>query len=285
MALLIFIMVLILGPSAFILKSYIQNIGSYLTNFVDLATWSGSYGNDSWHNKVTLMYWGWWASWSPFVGTFIARISRGRTIREFILGVLFLPAMVTFLWFSAFGGTTMLGLMEGDFSLATAVGENASTALYVFFEKFPFAIVLKVLGLILICSFIITSADSGALVVDSITSGGSKKTPAIQRIIWASLAGLIAAALLTGGGLGTLQAAVTISGLPFAVLLLLMCVSLYMGVKEDFQVGERRAKLKEDESYKAALKKLLEEENQLENQEEKEDIQPEAPKELNKGKE
>ena len=284
-ALLIFIMVLILGPTAFILKSYVQNIGSYLTNFVDLATWSDSYGSDSWHNNVTLMYWGWWASWSPFVGTFIARISRGRTIREFILGVLFLPAMVTFLWFSAFGGTTMLGLMEGDFSLATAVGENASTALYVFFEKFPLAIVLKVLGLILICSFIITSADSGALVVDSITSGGSKKTPAIQRIIWASLAGLIAAALLTGGGLGTLQAAVTISGLPFAILLLLMCVSLYMGVKEDFQVGERRAKLKEDESYKAALKKLLEEENQLEEKGEEEDIQSETPKELHKGKE
>lgn len=268
-ALIIFIMVLILGPTAFIMKSYVQNIGSYLYNFVDLATWSNSYGNDSWHNNVTLMYWGWWASWSPFVGTFIARISRGRTIREFILGVLFLPAMVTFLWFSAFGGTTMLGLIEGDLSLATAVGENVSTALYVFFEKFPFALVLKVLGMILICSFIITSADSGALVVDGITSGGNKKTPAIQRIIWASLAGLIAAALLTGGGLGTLQAAVTISGLPFAILLLLMCISLYMGVKEDFQIGERRAKLKDNESYKAALKKLLEEEKQLENEGEK----------------
>src|SRR5690554_4824898 len=265
-ALLIFIMVLLLGPTAFILKSYVQNIGSYLTNFVDLATWSGSYGNDSWHNNVTLMYWGWWASWSPFVGTFIARISRGRTIREFILGVLFLPAMVTFLWFSAFGGTTMLGLMEGDFSLATAVGENVSTALYVFFEKFPFAVVLKVLGMILICSFIITSADSGALVVDGITSGGNKKTLAIQRLIWASLAGLIAAALLTGGGLSTLQAAVTISGLPFAIILLVMCVSLHMGIKEDFQLGERRAKGKDNESYKAALKKLLEEEKLQEEQ-------------------
>ena len=150
----IFIMVLLLGPTAFILKSYVQNIGSYLTNFLDLATWSDSYGGDSWHNNVTLMYWGWWASWSPFVGTFIARISRGRTIREFILGVLFLPALVTFLWFSAFGGTTMLGLMEGDFSVANAVDDNISTALYVFFEKFPLAIVLKVLGMILICSFI-----------------------------------------------------------------------------------------------------------------------------------
>jgi len=277
-ALIIFIMVLILGPTAFIMKSYVQNIGSYLYNFIDLATWSDSYGGNSWHNNVTLMYWGWWASWSPFVGTFIARISRGRTIREFILGVLFLPAMVTFLWFSAFGGTTMLGLMEGDLSLATAVGENISTALYVFFEKFPFAVVLKVLGMILICSFIITSADSGALVVDGITSGGNKKTPAIQRIIWASLAGLIAAALLTGGGLGTLQAAVTISGLPFAILLLLMCISLYMGVKEDFQLSERRAKLKDDESYKAALKKLLEEEKKFDEAVEQQKNQIEPPK-------
>ena len=263
-AVIIFILVLVLGPTAFIMKSYVQNIGSYLYHFIDLATWSGAYGTSSWHNNVTLMYWGWWASWSPFVGTFIARISRGRTIREFILGVLFLPALVTFLWFSAFGGTTMLGLMQGDFSLANAVNDNISTALYVFFEKFPFAIVLKILGMILICSFIITSADSGALVVDGITSGGDRKTPAIQRIIWASLAGLIAAALLTGGGLGTLQAAVTISGLPFAILLLLMCISLHMGIKEDLQLTEQRSKVKYDESYKAALRKLLEEENMLE---------------------
>ena len=260
----IFIMVLLLGPTAFILKSYVQNIGSYLTNFLDLATWSDSYGGDSWHNNVTLMYWGWWASWSPFVGTFIARISRGRTIREFILGVLFLPALVTFLWFSAFGGTTMLGLMEGDFSVANAVDENISTALYVFFEKFPLASVLKVLGMLLICSFIITSADSGALVVDGITSGGNKKTPAIQRIIWVSLSGIIAATLLTGGGLGTLQAAVTISGLPFTILLLMMCASLYMGIKEDYKVSQRRSHLKPDESYNSDLIKILEEENVLE---------------------
>lgn len=260
-ALIIFIIVLILGPTAFIMKGYAQNVGSYLYNFVDLATWSDSYGGDSsWHNNVTLMYWGWWASWSPFVGTFIARVSRGRTIREFVLGVLILPAMVTFLWFSAFGGTTMLGLIQGDLALAQAVDENISTALYVFFDKFPLAIVLKVLGIILISSFIITSADSGALVVDSISSGGSKKTPAIQRIIWATLSGLIAATLLTGGGLDTLQAAVTISGLPFAILLVLMCISLYIGLKEDFTLSQRRAKLREDESYKAALKKMLEEE-------------------------
>lgn len=263
-AVIIFFMILVLGPTAFIMKGFIQNVGSYVSNFVDLATWSGSYDDSTWHNNVTLMYWGWWASWSPFVGTFIARVSRGRTIKEFVLGVLFLPAMVTFLWFSAFGGTTMLGLVEGDFSLVAAVNENISTALFVFFEKFPLAIVLKILGMILICSFIITSADSGALVVDGITSGGDKKTPALQRIIWASLAGCIAAALLSGGGLGTLQAAVTISGLPFAILLVVMCFSLYIGIREDFNINKRRAKLKDEETYKAMLKKVLEEEKAAE---------------------
>ena len=262
-AVIIFLMVLVLGPTAFILKGFVQNVGSYLINFIDLATWSGAYDDSSWHNNVTLMYWGWWASWSPFVGTFIARVSKGRTIKEFVLGVLFLPAMVTFLWFSAFGGTTMLGLIDGDFSLAAAVDDNISTALYVFFEKFPLAMLLKILGMVLICSFIITSADSGALVVDGITSGGNKKTPALQRIIWASLAGCIAAALLTGGGLGTLQAAVTISGLPFAILLVAMCVSLYIGVREDFNLNRRRTKLKDEETYKAMLKKILEEEQKF----------------------
>lgn len=256
-ALAIFSLVLILGPTAFILKSYIQNVGSYLTNFVELSTWSGAFQASEWHNNVTLMYWGWWASWSPFVGTFIARVSKGRTIKEFILGVLILPALVTFLWFSAFGGTTMLGLLEGDFALIDAVNDNISTALYVFFEKFPLASLLKVLGMVLISSFIITSADSGALVVDSITSGGSKRTPAIQRILWASLSGLIAAALLTGGGLDALQAAVTISGLPFAVLLVLMCISLFIGIREDFQTDKRKSKISDRENYVEKVKKVI----------------------------
>lgn len=224
---------------------------------MELSTWSGAFQESEWHNNVTLMYWGWWASWSPFVGTFIARVSKGRTIKEFILGVLILPALVTFLWFSAFGGTTMLGLLEGDFALIDAVNDNISTALYVFFEKFPLASLLKVLGMVLISSFIITSADSGALVVDSITSGGSKRTPAIQRILWASLSGLIAAALLTGGGLDALQAAVTISGLPFAVLLVLMCISLFIGIREDFQTDKRKSKISDRENYVEKVKKVI----------------------------
>ncbi|HLW32227.1 MAG TPA: BCCT family transporter [Aequorivita sp.] len=261
----IFLLVLILGPTTFIFKSYIQNIGSYLVHFVDMSTWTESLQGTDWQKTRTIMYWGWWISWSPFVGTFIARISRGRTIKEFILCVLILPALVTFLWFSAFGGTTMRDILLGDTAMIAAVNDNISTALYVFFDKFPLAILLKSLGVVLICSFIITSADSGALVIDSITSGGKIKTPRFQRVIWAVATGVIAAVLMYGGGLNALQTVVTISGLPFAILLIMMCFSLYKGMSEDYQKAERKDKLLERESYRKSVLQLVNEEREANN--------------------
>lgn len=257
-ALAIFLLVLILGPTTFILKSYIQNIGSYLTHFVDMSTWTESLQDTSWQKIRTIMYWGWWISWSPFVGIFIARISKGRTIKEFILCVLILPALVTFLWFSAFGGITMRDILGGDTLMIAAVNDNISTALYVFFDKFPLAILLKILGVVLICSFIITSADSGALVINSITSGGKLKTPAFQRVIWAAATGTVAAVLMYGGGLNALQTAVTITGLPFAILLVAMCFSLLSGLKEDYEKAEREEKLVEKEVYRKNILELVE---------------------------
>lgn len=261
----IFLLVLILGPTTFIFRAYIQNLGSYVVNFIDMSTWTESLRGTDWQKSRTIMYWGWWISWSPFVGTFIARISRGRTIREFILCVLILPALVTFLWFSAFGGTTMRDILLGDTAMIAAVNENISTALYVFFDKFPLAIVLKSLGVILICSFIITSADSGALVVDSITSGGKMKTPRMQRVIWAVATGVIAAVLMYGGGLNALQTVVTISGLPFAILLIMMVYSLYTGVKEDEEKAARKEKLLERESYRKNILELVNREREEKN--------------------
>ena len=146
-----------------------------------------------------------------------------------------------------------------------AVNDNISTALYVFFDKFPLAIVLKSLGVILICSFIITSADSGALVVDSITSGGKLKTPRFQRVIWAVATGVIAAVLMYGGGLNALQTVVTISGLPFAILLVMMCFSLYRGMNEDYEKSERKDKLLERETYKKNILNLVNEERKEKN--------------------
>mgnify|MGYP002735393858 CR=1 FL=1 len=258
----IFILVLVLGPTTFIFKAYIQNIGSYLVHFVDMSTWTEALQGTDWQKMRTIMYWGWWISWSPFVGTFIARISRGRTIKEFVLGVLILPALVTFLWFSAFGGITMRDILQGDTAMIAAVNDNISTAIYVFFEKFPLAIVLKSLGVILISSFIITSADSGALVVDSITSSGSPKTRPMQRVIWAIATGLIAAVLMYGGGLDALQTVVTISGLPFAILLVLMCFSLFRGINEDYQKSQRKEKLLERETYRKNILDLVNQERE-----------------------
>ncbi|MBJ7881376.1 BCCT family transporter [Gelidibacter salicanalis] len=261
----IFLLVLILGPTTFIFKSYIQNIGSYLVHFIDMSTWTESLQGTDWQKTRTIMYWGWWISWSPFVGTFIARISKGRTIKEFVLCVLILPALVTFLWFSAFGGTTMRDILLGDTAMIAAVNDNISTALYVFFDKFPLAMLLKVLGVILICSFIITSADSGALVVDSITSGGKLKTPRYQRVIWAVAIGVIASVLMYGGGLNALQTVVTISGLPFAILLVIMCFSLYRGMSEDYDKAERKEKLLERESYRKNILNLVNKEREEKN--------------------
>jgi len=258
----IFLLVLILGPTTFIFKAYIQNVGSYLVHFVDMATWTESLRGTDWQKMLTIMYWGWWISWSPFVGTFIARISRGRTIKEFILCVLILPSLVTFLWFSAFGGTTMRDILLGDTAMIAAVNDNISTALYVFFDKFPLAILLKSLGVILICSFIITSADSGAIVVNSITSGGKMSTPPFQRVIWAVSTGVIASVLMYGGGLDALQTVVTISGLPFAILLVMMCFSLYRGVSEDYQKAAREEKLLEKEVYRKNILQLVNKERE-----------------------
>ena len=258
----IFLLVLILGPTTFIFKAYIQNVGSYLVHFVDMATWTESLRGTDWQKMRTIMYWGWWISWSPFVGTFIARISRGRTIKEFILCVLILPSLVTFLWFSAFGGTTMRDILLGDTAMIAAVNDNISTALYVFFDKFPLAILLKSLGVILICSFIITSADSGAIVVNSITSGGKMSTPPFQRVIWAVSTGVIASVLMYGGGLDALQTVVTISGLPFAILLVMMCFSLYRGVSEDYQKAAREEKLLEKEVYRKNILQLVNKERE-----------------------
>lgn len=261
----IFLIVLLSGPTTFIFKSYIQNIGSYLVNFVEMSTWTEALRGTDWQKTRTIMYWGWWISWSPFVGTFIARISKGRTVKEFVLCVLILPALVTFLWFSAFGGTTMRDILLGDTAMIAAVNDNISTALYVFFDKFPLAMLLKVLGVILICSFIITSADSGALVVDSITTGGKLKTPKFQRVIWAVAIGVIASVLMYGGGLNALQTVVTISGLPFAILLVMMCFSLYIGVKEDYQKAEREEKLLERETYRKNILQLVNKEREEKN--------------------
>ena len=188
---------------------------------------------------------------------FIARISKGRSIREFILGVLIVPSLITFFWISAFGSTSIQQALAGDDTIINAVDDNVATAMFVFLEDFPFAVVLNVIGVILIAGFFVTSSDSGSLVVDSLTSGGKIDAPVGQRIFWAVAEGAVAAVLLIGGGLQVLQTASIVTGLPFAFILLFMCYSLYTGVRDEYLKMEEKKAQKELESYEEVISDII----------------------------
>ena len=260
-ALVLLVLALILGPTIFIFRSFVENTGSYLFNFIEISSWSETFTGGSWQNDWTVFYWGWWIGWSPFVGMFIARISKGRTIREFILGVLLVPSLVTFFWMSAFGSVAIQDAMGGDMSIVDAVNDDIATALFVFFEDYPLSMVINVVAVILIAGFFITSSDSGSLVIDSLTSGGKIDAPKGQRIFWAVTEGTVAAVLLIGGGLQALQTATIVTGLPFAFILLIMCYSLYKGLKEDHVELQDKKEQKEMENYEEIVNNIVKKRN------------------------
>ncbi|NJB86758.1 choline/glycine/proline betaine transport protein [Lewinella marina] len=248
---------IILGPTLFIVDSFTQNTGYYLQNFFTLGFWTESYQQSDWQNSWTVFYWAWWISWSPFVGMFIGRISRGRTVREFVLGVLIVPTILTFLWLSAFGGSAILLELTGSDVISAAVTDNVATALFVLLEQYPFSFVTSLVGVLLVTSFFVTSSDSGSLVIDSITSGGKLDAPVGQRVFWAFTEGGVAAVLLIGGGLGALQTAAITTGLPFALVLLVMCYSLYRGLKTELLQEEELQKEKDKRGYEKTLSDLV----------------------------
>ncbi len=233
LAAVLLVFVLVLGPTLFIFNGLIENIGHYLQNFAGLATWNETYTATSWQNAWTVFYWGWWIAWSPFVGMFIARVSKGRSIREFVLGVMLVPVAVTFCWLTIFGDGALYIEMFGAGGMAKAVQENIPVSLFVFLENFPLSFFTSILAVVVVVTFFVTSSDSGSLVIDIITAGGSLEPPVIQRIFWAVLEGVVAAALLVGGGLVALQTAAITTGLPFAIVLLFMCWSLNRAFHQD----------------------------------------------------
>ncbi|MBN7796806.1 BCCT family transporter [Parahaliea mediterranea] len=229
-ALLLF--VLLLGPTVFLLQTYIQNIGHYLSEIVETTFNLYAYRPTDWIGGWTLFYWGWWIAWSPFVGMFIARVSRGRTIREFVVGVLLVPSGFTFMWMTFFGDSALwLILNQGATELARDVAADTSVALFKFFEHFPLSEFASGIATLLVVTFFVTSSDSGSLVVDMLTSGGEEEAPVWQRIFWAVTEGFIAAALLVAGGLQGLQTATITSALPFAVIMLVMCWGLLKALR------------------------------------------------------
>ncbi len=222
--------VFLLGPSLFILDALLENIGYYIQHLPQLSTWNETYEETSWQNGWTIFYWSWWIAWSPFVGMFIARVSFGRTIRQFILGVLLVPTFVTFLWITIFGNTAISIEMFGAGGIAKAVQENIPVSLFVLLENFPLNVVTSSLTVLVIITFFVTSSDSGSMVIDIITSGGNPNPPVLSRLFWAIMEGAVAATLLVGGGLVALQTATITTGLPFALIILGMCFSLYKGL-------------------------------------------------------
>ena len=225
--------VLLAGPTQFVLNTFVEELGYYLSLLPTLSFWTEAFSERGWQADWTLFYWSWWIAWSPFVGTFIARVSKGRTVREFVIGVLLVPSVLTFLWMSVFGGTALDFSLAGDTSIATAVNADVATALFALLAQLPIPLVSSLLAIALVVTFFVTSANSGALVTCYLTAGGKLEPSVALRLFWVILEGLVAVALLLGGGLDALQAASLTVGLPFALVLLVMCYSLYRGLQDD----------------------------------------------------
>lgn len=222
------VFVFAVGPTVFILNTFMENTGSYLSNIVERTFSLQAYTSSDWIGNWTLFIFGWTIAWAPFVGLFIAKISRGRTIRQFVVGVMLVPTIFTFLWFSVFGDTALhLIMVDGYDALIQQVQNDHAVALFKLFELLPFTQIVSFLTIFLIITFFVTSSDSGSIVIDSLASGGVANTPVWQRVFWASMQGFVAAALLLAGGLGALQTASIVSALPFAFIMLIAMVGMW----------------------------------------------------------
>ena len=227
---LLLLFVIVAGPTLVILKGSLVAFYDYARYLVPMSNWIGREDSAFYHGWSTF-YWAWWIAWSPFVGMFIARVSYGRTAREFITWVLIIPTVIGIIWMSTFGGTALHQLFtDGYRGVAEAVPE---LAMFKMLEGLPMTGFMSAVALVLIAIFFVTSADSGSLVVDTITAGGKMDAPVVQRVFWCVLVGLVAIVLLLGGGIASLQALAISVGLPFCIVLLFMCVSLYKGMREE----------------------------------------------------
>ena len=224
------------GPTSYILDGLVQNLGSYLQNLLILSTNTNGYLDSSWQNGWTLYYYSWWFAWSPFVGLFIARISYGRSIQEFLIGAVLIPSSIVFLWMGIFGNAALYQEFIEPNSLSAAINNDIAVSLFVFLEQFPFSKFLMGLAILIILTFFVTSSDSGALVTSMLTAAKKENTkddpPMILRVIWAISLGVIAIVLLAGGGIGALQTSVIVTGVPFAILVSFAARSLLKNLNQ-----------------------------------------------------
>ena len=230
LAALLLVFIIVVGPTLAIITGFFSNLGSYLVN---LPALSNPFGREdaNFSQGWTAFYWAWWISWSPFVGMFIARVSRGRSVREFLIAVLLVPSLVSVLWMTAFGGTALNQLLGDNF---TGVQDAAlELKMFAMFGELPLTEISSFIGIVLVIVFFVTSSDSGSLVIDTITAGGKVNAPVPQRAFWAILEGVVAIALLLGGGLVALQAMAVSAGFPFTIVLLVGCIAIVKGLMSE----------------------------------------------------
>jgi len=238
LAFLLLLFVILAGSIPAFLNNYSQTLAGYADYILPLSNPVGR-SDDTFYHEWTIFYWAWWISWSPFVGMFIARVSRGRTVRQFLTAVLVVPTLVTTVWMAAFGGSGLDQIEQGIGELADGIGDDA-LVLFQMLDNLPLSTITSMLGIGLVLVFFVTSSDSGSLVIDSITSGGKTDAPVTQRVFWAIMQGVIAAVLLSLGGtaaLDALQAGAVSTGLPFTFVLLAMCISLALGLSHEHQLN------------------------------------------------
>jgi glycine betaine transporter len=244
--------VFLLGPTVAIIDTFTNTLGSYLSEFVRMSLRMTPFRESSWVGGWTVFYWAWWVSWSPFVGLFIARVSRGRTIREFIIGTVLAPSLLAFIWFSVFGGTALNMEIWQKVPIAAAVKQDVSTALFTMLGAMPMGLVMSVVATLLVLIFFVTSGDSATLVLGMMSTRGNPNPSARIKIIWGSLVAGIAISLLLAGGIKAVQTATIVFALPFTLVILFMVVSLWRGIREDWQEEQRR-----ERDMRQRLRKLM----------------------------
>jgi glycine betaine transporter len=236
-------LLIVIGPTSQIFKVLTNTMGIYLNDILYMSLKIRPFGDNSWTASWTLFYWAWWIAWAPFVGSFSARISKGRTIKEFIIGVLFIPTLGTFVWFSAFGGSALHLIHNlGNNALSEAVAADYTTALFAFFEYFPLGSLLSVLAVILVVTFFVTSADSATFVLGMFSSQGNLNPSNTIKLTWGLILSFASIALLLSESLPTLQTASVAAAFPFAIIMVAMCFSLYKGLQEETRQPVRQVK-------------------------------------------
>lgn len=269
------LLVLVAGPTAFIFGELTQTIGEYLGNIIEMSLVTAPYSSEHWVQQWTIFYWAWGLSWAPFVGSFIARISRGRTVREFVLGVMIVPVGLSMLWFATFGGSAIYFELFEGIGIADAVATEEPAGLYLLLDQLPGGGVAAVAAIALVCMFVITSADSATFVLGMFTSKGVLNPRRFVRILWGSLQLLMAAVLLLSGGLDGLRTVSIIAAFPFMVLMVLMSWSLHKDLALEFWRREEKERLLRERIERWLLR---ESEREAERQAE-EEIHPTVPEE------